>query len=118
VRTESVHIADDVGEESLFEAVNESHTGVITRDEFHKLYGRLHQEARSDIQKERDLELKANQFGRRLKLVSFFAITLFIFLACSVAANFAVVFMVVDGQVRKRPLIPPALPSSPLRPVQ
>jgi hypothetical protein len=99
-RPTSVHITEEITESALFDTVNESHTGAITKEEFHKLYGHLHNEARADIQKEHELERKASQTGRRLKLVSCFAMTLFAFLSASVAANFAVVFYVVDAQVK------------------
>lgn len=85
---------------SLFGMVDEDGSGTIDRSEFGKLYDAIKAEVSLEHAKEAELERKKNQAQRKLKIISIIALIMAIFLGTSVAANFAVMFYIVDAQVK------------------
>jgi len=89
----------DHRKDSLFSMVNTSKTGAIDRSEFNSLYDVLKIEVKEEHEKEHKLEKVAEDAVRRTKTFAILALVMAIFLGTSVAANFGVIFAVVDGKI-------------------
>ena len=85
---------------SLFKDIDQDGSGQIDQSEFSKLYDLIKTEAQAELAKEAELASKTATANRKVKILSMIAIAMAAFLAVSVAANFAVMFYVVDGAVK------------------
>ena len=86
--------------ESLFNMIDADGSGQIEKVEFDKLYDIVETHVKEEVREHQTLEKRVKTNKRRVAVLATFAVVLIGFLCLSVAANAAVIFVVVDKQVR------------------
>merc|ERR1712110_1184087 len=89
----------DKRKDSLFRLVDADGSGTIDAQEFAVLYDAIKKDLAEELEKEAALAKEASSAKRRFKMLLLFVAVLVSFLAASVAANFAVIFTVVDQAI-------------------
>jgi len=89
----------DKRKDSLFRLVDTDGSGTIDAQEFAVLYDAIKKDLAEELEKEAALAKEASSAKRRFKMLLLFVAVLVSFLAAPVAANFAVIFTVVDQAI-------------------
>jgi len=90
----------ELRKDSLFNMVDETKTGSIDKAEFSNLFDVIRSEAEAENNEKMAMAKKQAATKRKTKLFGCVAAVMGVFLAVSVAANFAVIFSVVDGAMK------------------
>ena len=87
----------EVGPEQLWRMVDQDADGKLDYPEFEKLYGVMKTQGSLADDREDELVTKTRNMRRTMKYMLWAITGLVLFLSASVAANFGVIFAVVDG---------------------
>ena len=88
--------ATDVRKKSLFAMADADKSGYIDEAEFGELYEVVKQKAEEDVFRKVTAEKKAVGLKRKMRLFACFGMAMAVFLGLSVAANFAVTFVLLE----------------------
>jgi len=85
---------------AIFEMADDDKSGKLSKEDFVSVLRAMKQNDVKSVEREESLKTETKNVKKRLKLGVIVTVALALFLTVSVAGNFAVIFAVVDGQVK------------------